>query len=308
MLQKAYGIMDVIDFKACRRDKFHLFVMFHNMALCYQKMQMLEECASCIDQALDNLTMDTINLEERSISNRMRKLVIITRLKMQFCAILSQIHRHKDALEQAREGVRLGHLLINDLRELCLFYIRREDIGASSHVNNFYSVDMASGAYEQPKNENVGNSNYSSNNSLARNSKTGLRNRSFSSFLSQQEAYGAFESLNPINEKGANNVSAISRQSSHNLSSFYSANQLESSMSYIEKTARKLFPILNELKKRMVPEKKRISSSASQANRRRSSQQNPKKYGNASVLTLDPVEDDIESDNDQMFIDLSGDR
>ena len=38
LLQKAYGIMDVIDFKACRRDKFHLFVMFHNMALCYQKM------------------------------------------------------------------------------------------------------------------------------------------------------------------------------------------------------------------------------------------------------------------------------
>lgn len=53
LLQKAYGIMDVIDFKACRRDKFHLFIMFHNMALCYQKMQMLEECASCIDQALE---------------------------------------------------------------------------------------------------------------------------------------------------------------------------------------------------------------------------------------------------------------
>ena len=60
---------------------------------------MLEECASCIDQALENLSTDSFNLEERSISNRMRKLVIITRLKMQFCAILSQIHRHKDALE-----------------------------------------------------------------------------------------------------------------------------------------------------------------------------------------------------------------
>jgi hypothetical protein len=44
------------------------------------------------------------------------------------------------------------------------------------------------------------------------------------------------------------------------LSSFYSANQLDSSMSYIEKTARKLYPILLELKKRMVPEKKRIQS------------------------------------------------
>ena len=63
-------------------------------------------------------------------------------------------------------------------------------------------------------------------------------------------------------------------------------------MSYIEKTARKLFPILNELKKRMVPEKKRISSSASQLNRKRSGNQ-PKKYGNASVLTLDAVDDEI---------------
>jgi hypothetical protein len=73
--------------------------MFHNMALCYQKMQMLEECASCIDQALEQMPVETIRLEEKSISNRMRKLCIISRLRMQFCAILSQIHRHKDALE-----------------------------------------------------------------------------------------------------------------------------------------------------------------------------------------------------------------
>ena len=98
LLQKAYGIMDVIDFNVCRRDKYHLIIMFHNMALCYQKMQMLEECASCIDQALEYLPSDGINLKEKSISNRMRKLVIIARLQMQFCAILSQIHKHKDAL------------------------------------------------------------------------------------------------------------------------------------------------------------------------------------------------------------------
>jgi len=76
-------------------------------------------------------------------------------------------------------------------------------------------------------------------------------------------------------------------------------------MSYIEKTARKLFPILSELKKRMVPEKKRIASSASQAGRRKTQQ--PKKYGNASVLTLDAVDDDLESD-EELFIDLSTER
>lgn len=57
----------------------------------------------------------------------MRKLAIIGRLRMQFCAIFSQIHRHKDALIQAKESVKLNHLVINDLRELCLFYINREE-------------------------------------------------------------------------------------------------------------------------------------------------------------------------------------
>jgi hypothetical protein len=66
--------MDVVDFNLCKRDKFQVFILFHNMALCYQKMQMLEECSSCIEQALDNLPMDQFDLSEKSISNRMRKL------------------------------------------------------------------------------------------------------------------------------------------------------------------------------------------------------------------------------------------
>lgn len=62
LLQKAYGIMDVVEFNICRRDKFNLFILFHNMALCYQKMQMLDECAQCIEQALDFLPIDQFNL------------------------------------------------------------------------------------------------------------------------------------------------------------------------------------------------------------------------------------------------------
>ena len=42
---------------------------------------------------------------------------------------------------------------------------------------------------------------------------------------------------------------------SHNMSSFYSLNYLEESMSFLERTARKLLPILKELKKKMLPEK-----------------------------------------------------
>lgn len=61
--------------------------------------------------------------------------------------------------------------------------------------------------------------------------------------------------------------------STHNLSQFYSLNFLEESMSYIERTARKLMPILNEIKKRMVPEKtikEKVMARGSIANNNRS--------------------------------------
>ena len=58
LLQKAYGIMDVVDFQLYRRDKLNLFILFHNMALCYQKLQMLEECAQCIEQSLEYMPAD----------------------------------------------------------------------------------------------------------------------------------------------------------------------------------------------------------------------------------------------------------
>mgnify|MGYP001219880448 CR=1 FL=1 len=48
-----------------------------------------------------------------------------------------------------------------------------------------------------------------------------------------------------------------SQQSLHSLSSFCTVNELEKSISYIERTAKKLLQILTEVKKRMIPDKKR---------------------------------------------------
>ena len=52
-----------------------------------------------------------------------------------------------------------------------------------------------------------------------------------------------------------NNLSQAS--SAQGLSNFCSVNELEKSMSYVERTAKKLLPILAEVKKRMIPDKKR---------------------------------------------------
>ena len=109
--------------------------------------------------------------------------------------------------------------------------------------------------------------------------KQSSRNRSFSSFLVHQDAYNGFESFSMSVNNGAGKSSgfqggqhkntrqnslAAAQNTSHlyqassmqSLSNFCTVNELEKSMSYIERTAKKLLPILNEVKKRMIPDKK----------------------------------------------------
>jgi hypothetical protein len=57
-----------------------------------------------------------------------------------------------------------------------------------------------------------------------------------------------------VGHGSANNISQASSVIA--LSNFCSVNELEKSMSYIERTAKKLLPILIEVKKRMIPDKK----------------------------------------------------
>lgn len=58
-----------------------------------------------------------------------------------------------------------------------------------------------------------------------------------------------------VGHGSTNNISQASSMMS--LSNFCTVNELEKSMSYIERTAKKLLPILIEVKKRMIPDKKR---------------------------------------------------
>ena len=52
------------------------------------------------------------------------------------------------------------------------------------------------------------------------------------------------------------------------MSSFCTVNELEKSMSYVEKTAKKLLPILIEVKKKMIPDKKKGKNSQNKALRK----------------------------------------
>jgi hypothetical protein len=89
--------------------------------------------------------------------------------------------------------------------------------------------------------------------------------------------------INPLQK-----LNLLANEGSHNMSSFYSLNFLEESMSYLERTARKLMPILNEIKKRMVPEKT-IKEKMRKIGASSTSNLNPK----GKIETLDSVHEDI---------------
>ena len=38
LLQKAHGVLDVVDLTRCKRDKYIALQVFYNMAMCYQKL------------------------------------------------------------------------------------------------------------------------------------------------------------------------------------------------------------------------------------------------------------------------------
>ncbi len=94
------------------------------MGACYQRMSSLEECALSLEDCLKNIG-DYSSLKDRSISERMSFAQKECKVRMQLCALLSQLHRHKDALREARHSVKLIHLLIKDLKSLCIYYIKK---------------------------------------------------------------------------------------------------------------------------------------------------------------------------------------
>lgn len=127
LLQKAHGVLDVVDLSGSRRDQFIAFQLFHNMAMCYQKQGQLEECALCLETTLDHLGSEYAFEKNQSLAVRIYKLKLEVRLRLQFCAILSQLHRHKEALEQAQEGIKIAHLIVRDKISVCRFYSKRID-------------------------------------------------------------------------------------------------------------------------------------------------------------------------------------
>ena len=125
LLQKAHGIINVISIDNCQRDKYFGYVIFINMAVWFQKMGSLEECSIALENSLVYLTSYS-SLRDQTIARRIKLMQQEARIRIQLCALFSQLHQHKDALEQAKLSTKLIHWLIKDLHSLWDFYTKKK--------------------------------------------------------------------------------------------------------------------------------------------------------------------------------------
>lgn len=60
---------------------------------------------------------------------------------MQICALLSQVHKHKEAVVHAKEGIKIAHFLVKDLDSMCQFYtqelLQKKPLEEISIISNF---------------------------------------------------------------------------------------------------------------------------------------------------------------------------
>ena len=160
---------------------------------------------------------------------RLLKLKLECKVRMQLCAILSQLHRHKEALDQAYESAKLCNAIVNDQVDICEYLSKRV---------NFDNLNL----FPHQSSQKQGNQNIQGGGT------------------NQEESGAAImvDNLSNYSEDGFTNMDEQSIDSIGQYQTYQGfINNLEDSISLIEKTAKKLLPIFKELQTRTVQFKSR---------------------------------------------------
>jgi len=118
-------MLEQIQAEQIPKDQFVFLLTLHNMAMCYQKLGILEECALCLEGCLVSLNSEYLLsyfMDPKIPSLKLKMLKYKCKTHMQICALLSQVHKHKEAVIHAKEAVKISHFLIKDAINMTQFY------------------------------------------------------------------------------------------------------------------------------------------------------------------------------------------
>lgn len=162
-------------------------VVSYNMACCYQRTGSLEDCIAYLNETLVNLgdplpnstsvcnkSQDEEKKEQKKIqkkynvSMKIQKLRYKCKCHLQLCAVMSQLNRHEEALNNGKLAVRFCQELIKNSKYLCNDYVfkvnkNKMERETKKHSENssisecFQSVDQGTAINVKRSNDEKGN-------------------------------------------------------------------------------------------------------------------------------------------------------
>lgn len=126
LLQKAQIIIEQANVEKFKKDRLIIIIIFHNTALWYQMLGSLEDSALFLETCILNLEILSMMPLFQKTDTKSKILSLECLLRMQLWALLSQLHRHQEALYHGQIAVRISHFLMRDLKAYIKSLVYRE--------------------------------------------------------------------------------------------------------------------------------------------------------------------------------------
>ncbi|CAG9333469.1 unnamed protein product [Blepharisma stoltei] len=138
-LSQSEELLEAITTQSGYVDPDLILVTIHNIALCHQKLNRLEECASYLDGCLFNIRTKR-NLQkdkqdskaQNSAAEKLKYLKYECKAHIQLCAIHSQLNKHESAFSHAKIAVKRAQSIIQYCYKVCNNHIQRQKKPGSS--------------------------------------------------------------------------------------------------------------------------------------------------------------------------------
>lgn len=105
-LKKLEELLEAIMTQSGKLSHIEVFATLHNLAFCYQKLSDFSRTLIYIDACIYNLNTQNIFPQDApEIQNKLKKVVYLSRMHIQACAVLSQLNNHRQALVHARKSI-----------------------------------------------------------------------------------------------------------------------------------------------------------------------------------------------------------
>lgn len=101
LLQKAQVLIEQMNLENFKKDRLIIVIIFHNTALCHQMLGNLEEASVFLETAVLNLEILSLMPEFQTPEVKNHSIYLEGLLRMQLCALFSQLHRHREAFYHA---------------------------------------------------------------------------------------------------------------------------------------------------------------------------------------------------------------